>query len=239
MVALVFCTAVLDRHEQGDPQEVLPGGAAISCLGFVLSMGLHCRSSQTWTGKPSRGLSRRCSNQLLWVCAKHGFALQFKTDTDRETFKRFFQEVQQAVDSKQLRPMIRTQYNRTAFQVPFDATVRISLDTNLAMIKENTDGQPVGLLHRCCPPLLPFAAALCCCPLLLPSNFPETALKLLLSSGSSPVAQSLTQVSFVALCCPQGINKSLSVFMLVILHSHTSLFRCPLVPASWAILFSS
>ena len=33
-------------------------------------------------------------------------------------------------------------------QVPFDATVRISLDTNLAMIKENVDGQPVGLMHR-------------------------------------------------------------------------------------------
>ena len=44
--------------------------------------------------------------------------------------------------------MIRTQYNRAAFQVPFDATVRISLDTNLAMIKENTDAQPAGLLHR-------------------------------------------------------------------------------------------
>ncbi len=91
--------------------------------------------------------------------------LQFKTDTDKETFKKFFQEVQQAVDSKQLRPMIRTQYNRAAFQVPFDATVRISLDTNLAMIKENTDGQPVGLLHRfafC----LPFVGCLlfaCCC----------------------------------------------------------------------------
>lgn len=33
-------------------------------------------------------------------------------------------------------------------QVPFDATVRVSLDTNLAMIKENVDGQPVGLMHR-------------------------------------------------------------------------------------------
>ena len=85
-------------------------------------------------------------------CAR--MCLQFKTDTDRETFKRFFQEVQQAVDSKQLRPMIRTQYNRTAFQVPFDATVRISLDTNLAMIKENTDGQPVGLLHRSVHPFI-------------------------------------------------------------------------------------
>lgn len=113
-----------------------------------------------------------------------GSALQFKTDTDRETFKRFFQEVQQAVDSKQLRPMIRTQYNRTAFQVPFDATVRISLDTNLAMIKENTDGQPVGLLHRCSPLLLPlkdqqtpFSFHSCC---------------------------TVTQVSFMALCCPQA-----------------------------------
>lgn len=36
----------------------------------------------------------------------------------------------------------------TWLQVPFDATVRISLDTNLAMIKENVDGQPVGLMHR-------------------------------------------------------------------------------------------
>ena len=94
--------------------------------------------------------------------------LQFKTDTDKETFKKFFQEVQQAVDSKQLRPMIRTQYNRAAFQVPFDATVRISLDTNLAMIKENTDGQPVGLLHRsafCLPFALPFALSLLQCAL--------------------------------------------------------------------------
>ena len=92
------------------------------------------------------GFDRKLSCCACTTC------LQFKTDNDRETFKRFFQEVQQAVDSKQLRPMIRTQYNRTAFQVPFDATVRISLDTNLAMIKENTDGQPVGLLHRwACP----------------------------------------------------------------------------------------
>ena len=110
--------------------------------------------------------------------------LQFKTDTDKETFKKFFQEVQQAVDSKQLRPMIRTQYNRAAFQVPFDATVRISLDTNLAMIKENTDGQPVGLLHRSafCLPLccLPFVGcllfALCCLPFVCLSLGPDSVL---------------------------------------------------------------
>ena len=46
------------------------------------------------------------------------------------------------MDSKQLNPMIRTQYMRTAFQIPFDATVRVSLDTNLTMIKENPDEGP-------------------------------------------------------------------------------------------------
>ncbi|KAJ1436068.1 VTC domain-containing protein [Ochromonadaceae sp. CCMP2298] len=54
-------------------------------------------------------------------------------------------EVIQAINSKQLVPTMRTQYMRTAFQIPFDATVRVSLDTNLCMIsertKETTDGQ--------------------------------------------------------------------------------------------------
>jgi SPX domain protein involved in polyphosphate accumulation len=47
-------------------------------------------------------------------------------------------EVIQAINSKQLVPTMRTQYMRTAFQIPFDATVRISLDTNLCMITERT-----------------------------------------------------------------------------------------------------
>jgi SPX domain protein involved in polyphosphate accumulation/uncharacterized membrane protein YidH (DUF202 family) len=48
-------------------------------------------------------------------------------------------EVTQAISSKQLYPTMRTQYMRTAFQIPFDATVRVSLDTNLCMIQERTD----------------------------------------------------------------------------------------------------
>lgn len=47
-------------------------------------------------------------------------------------------EVIQAINSKQLVPTMRTQYMRTAFQIPFDATVRVSLDTNLCMIAERT-----------------------------------------------------------------------------------------------------
>ncbi len=47
----------------------------------------------------------------------------------------------QAITSKQLVPTVRTQYMRTAYQIPYDATVRISLDTNLNMINENEPGK--------------------------------------------------------------------------------------------------
>lgn len=53
-----------------------------------------------------------------------------------------FCEVQRTVDAKQLKPMVRTQYQRTAFQIPFDTTVRINLDTNVCMIKENPEEGP-------------------------------------------------------------------------------------------------
>lgn len=39
-------------------------------------------------------------------------------------------------------PVVRTFYNRTAFQLPGDARVRISLDTELTMVREdNWDGK--------------------------------------------------------------------------------------------------
>ena len=75
--------------------------------------------------------------------------LQGKSEDEISKFEVLFEEVQRVVDSKLLKPMIRTQYMRTAFQIPFDATVRISLDTNLAMIKENPEeGLTCTLGHR-------------------------------------------------------------------------------------------
>mmetsp|Transcript_5442 Transcript_5442/g.12397 ORF Transcript_5442/g.12397 Transcript_5442/m.12397 type:complete len:755 (-) Transcript_5442:123-2387(-) len=53
-----------------------------------------------------------------------------------EDWETLVREMIQVVQSKQLVPTMRTQYMRTAFQIPFDATVRISLDTNLCMISE-------------------------------------------------------------------------------------------------------
>ncbi|CEP22908.1 vtc4 [Cyberlindnera jadinii] len=50
-------------------------------------------------------------------------------------------EVQYTMLKKRLRPVMRSFYNRTAFQLPGDARVRISLDTELTMVREdNFDG---------------------------------------------------------------------------------------------------
>lgn len=50
-------------------------------------------------------------------------------------------EIQYRVITRQLVPVTRSFYNRTAFQLPGDARVRISLDTELTMIREdNLDG---------------------------------------------------------------------------------------------------
>ncbi|CAL5222804.1 g5221 [Coccomyxa viridis] len=62
---------------------------------------------------------------------------------DREVQQELlFAEIQQQIDTKQLRPMARTQYLRTAFQFPLDSTVRVSLDINLTMTKKNPTDSP-------------------------------------------------------------------------------------------------
>jgi len=59
-----------------------------------------------------------------------------KSQSEIEDWEILVREVLQAIQAKQLVPTMRTQYMRTAFQIPFDASVRISLDTNLCMISE-------------------------------------------------------------------------------------------------------
>ncbi|KAI9334814.1 VTC domain-containing protein [Zopfochytrium polystomum] len=60
-----------------------------------------------------------------------------KKPKDIDDMERLADEVQQMVLKKKLRPMIRTSYNRTAFQLPADARVRISLDTELCLVRED------------------------------------------------------------------------------------------------------
>lgn len=56
--------------------------------------------------------------------------------------ERLAAEIQYSVLKKGYQPVCRSFYNRTAFQLPADARVRISLDTELTMIREdNLDGK--------------------------------------------------------------------------------------------------
>ncbi|PRQ75987.1 VTC domain-domain containing protein [Rhodotorula toruloides] len=64
-----------------------------------------------------------------------------KTDKEVDSMIKLAREVQAAVKHKKLGPVMRTFYNRTAFQLPGDARVRISFDTQLSLIREdNWDG---------------------------------------------------------------------------------------------------
>jgi len=46
-------------------------------------------------------------------------------------------EIQETIIERQLRPTMRTIYNRTAFQLPDDQRVRVSLDTELTFVRED------------------------------------------------------------------------------------------------------
>jgi SPX domain protein involved in polyphosphate accumulation len=64
-----------------------------------------------------------------------------KSDKAIAEDERLAAEVQWSVLKKGYKPVCRSFYNRTAFQLPADARVRISLDTELTMVREdNLDG---------------------------------------------------------------------------------------------------
>ncbi|KAJ2455845.1 hypothetical protein EV183_000461 [Coemansia sp. RSA 2336] len=66
-----------------------------------------------------------------------------KSEQDLQDMDRLSREVLDSVKTKHLVPVIRSFYNRTAFQIPGDARVRISLDTELTMVREDSfDGKP-------------------------------------------------------------------------------------------------
>ena len=52
-------------------------------------------------------------------------------------FEKNVDEIQQFIQEHELQPMLRANYTRTAFQIPGDNRVRISIDTNLALIRED------------------------------------------------------------------------------------------------------
>lgn len=65
-----------------------------------------------------------------------------KSEKEISDLEQLAQEIQYSVITRKLVPVTRSFYNRTAFQLPGDARVRISLDTQLTLIREdNLDGR--------------------------------------------------------------------------------------------------
>lgn len=60
-----------------------------------------------------------------------------KNQEEVDNFKKAVGDIQSFVKEQKLQPMLRANYTRTAFQIPGDNRVRISLDTNLALIRED------------------------------------------------------------------------------------------------------
>lgn len=57
---------------------------------------------------------------------------------EAESLKSDVEELQSFIKENDLQPMMRANYTRTAFQIPGDDHIRISLDTNLVMIREDS-----------------------------------------------------------------------------------------------------
>lgn len=66
--------------------------------------------------------------------------LEYRPNKDQEkidNLKKAVEDIQGFIREKDLQPMLRANYTRTAFQIPGNDSVRISLDTNLALIRED------------------------------------------------------------------------------------------------------
>jgi uncharacterized membrane protein YidH (DUF202 family) len=63
---------------------------------------------------------------------------QGSDDGEVTQLKQSIEEIQGFIKDNELQPMMRASYTRTAFQIPGDDRVRISLDTNLAFIREDS-----------------------------------------------------------------------------------------------------
>lgn len=66
--------------------------------------------------------------------------LEYRPNRDQakiDGMKKAVDDIQAFVKEKDLQPVLRANYTRTAFQIPGNDSVRISLDTNMALIRED------------------------------------------------------------------------------------------------------
>ncbi|EJW03825.1 hypothetical protein EDEG_01883 [Edhazardia aedis USNM 41457] len=101
------------------------------------------RHEEDWTGEESMKLRFKIPENLVtdFLNGKDIWHEVSKINKDnREETRHLYNEVQKSIIEKNLRPVTRTFYKRTAFQLPNSSKVRLSLDTNLCMIKECLNG---------------------------------------------------------------------------------------------------
>lgn len=97
------------------------------------------RHADNWTGYKSNKLRFKIANtQVLDYLNGKNVWGHVKMLNGNDSFE-LYKEIQSAIVGKGLRPIVRTFYRRTAFQLPNDSSVRLSLDTNLVMIRECPD----------------------------------------------------------------------------------------------------
>jgi uncharacterized membrane protein YidH (DUF202 family) len=60
-----------------------------------------------------------------------------KNQEEVDNFKKAVEDIQGFIKEENLQPVLRANYTRTAFQLPGNNHVRVSLDTNLALIRED------------------------------------------------------------------------------------------------------
>ncbi|KAE8151145.1 VTC domain-containing protein [Aspergillus avenaceus] len=107
---------------------------------------------EDWTGEKSvkARFSLKEKNVNAYLCGKLTVERIFdkmrkegkKSQEEIDNLEQLAREIQYRVITRSLKPVTRSFYHRTAFQLPGDARVRISLDTELSMIREdNLDGR--------------------------------------------------------------------------------------------------
>lgn len=62
---------------------------------------------------------------------------QDKNTEDVQKYGALMKDIQEFIQENDLQPMMRAVYNRSAFQIPGDDNIRVSLDTNLVFIRED------------------------------------------------------------------------------------------------------
>ncbi|KAI4290907.1 hypothetical protein PAPHI01_0181 [Pancytospora philotis] len=94
------------------------------------------RHEESWTGEKSKKLRFKIYEADVVDYINGKDVWRRVKELNGAEVRLLYHEVQTAIVNKGLRPMVRSFYKRTAFQLPNDSSVRISLDTHLSMVRE-------------------------------------------------------------------------------------------------------